>query len=431
MPRPVLLFLLTVSLALPSTGREPAARADIVDRNGVVLATVNEKGVRHYPLGSHAAHLTGYVHAPREGGPPVGTAGLEKFFDKRLRERAEAPLQLTIDARLQRLAWDTLNAWRMQGAIVIQDPTNGHLLALASWPSYDPNHLAVGMEMRTFWKLNRGKERPFLDRTTLPVSPGSVARLIPALAAARAGLARHEFFCTNSVEFDGKLLKDWDQTRNEMLTLSPALAKSANTYFYQMAAKLGPKRFDTMVRLLGIENDPVLPLPGLRRGVWLDDRSRERAEFWPIHLALASIGQGTTEISPVGISSLTSAVASGSSRSPVLLLEEEPARVLDLATVGLDAAALEDVRQGLREAVHAPGGTASRARARGIEVAGITGTAQTMHDGKKSANAWFTGYAPIDAPKYTVTVLGQRYGGSGGRDAAPRAKRIFEALVTR
>ena len=114
----------------------------------------------------------------------------------------------------------------IKGTVVIQDPATGRLLAMASWPSYDPTLFARKISLEKFQELSRDPRTPLVNRATIGATPGSALRALPALAAAREGLADLEIQCPAKIKIGDLFFHDWDKPRNEKLTLAPAVAKA-------------------------------------------------------------------------------------------------------------------------------------------------------------------------------------------------------------
>jgi penicillin-binding protein 2 len=109
------------------------------------------------------------------------------------------------------------------------DPHSGEVLAMASWPSFDPNRLAAGLTLEEWAALDNDPRQPLLNRATLPEAPGSLAKLLVALAAAKADKADRVIHCGPSYQIGSVTIRDWNLNRNEDLDLSRALGSSCNT----------------------------------------------------------------------------------------------------------------------------------------------------------------------------------------------------------
>lgn len=413
-------------------------RGPIVDRNGVLLATSNparmpeamrqNAPVRWYPEGETFAHLTGFVLPDDKGGITVGKqTGLEDsptLADGK-------PLKLTVDARIQRRATKALEARQLPGAILVMDPNTGEVLAMASWPSFDPNLFAGDTTTAERLKLLKAPEKPLLNRASQSIAPGSFAKILIALAAAKADKAARIIHCGPSVRVGMAKINDWKQDRNEELNLSSALEASCNTYFVPVALELGSGAVTAIGKDLNF--GPMALSPWSWRATW---PSREKIEgsLTELEIANTALGQGRTTLALIDMARAMSAVASGQVRQARFTESDPPDDPLALADLGIDARELGMIRQGLINAVNGPRGVTKRAALDGVTVAGKSATSQI---GKGGHAASFSGYVPAENPRFVVSALFVREGEptgngdvvSGGVTAAPVVAELMKALL--
>lgn len=441
------LVFLTVLLGFssPETARAADAggvdsgfRGPILDRNGVLLATSNPERMpeamresepaRWYPEGETFAHLTGFVVPDGKGGLIVGKrTGLE---DSPALAEGKA-LKLTVDARIQRLAAQALESRQLPGALLVMDPNTGDVLAMASWPSFDPNRFAGSRTNAERMKLLNAAGKPHFNRASQSVAPGSFAKLLTALAAAKADKADRVMHCGPHVSLGPSKLRDWNSERNEQLDLPTALATSCNTYFIPLAWETGGKVLASLAK--DLEWGPGTGSPWSWRATWgiADEQEKEptRAD-----LAMTAIGQGTTSLALIDMARAMSAVASGQVRQARFTESDPPDDPLALADLGIDARELGMIRQGLIDVVNGPRGTSKRAKLDGVTVAGKSSTSQI---GRGGHAATFTGYVPAENPRFVVSALFVREGKpsghgdavSGGTTAAPAVAELMNALL--
>lgn len=416
-----------VAEAIDDTG----FRGPILDRNGVLLATSNparmpealqgDPPARWYPRGETFAHVTGFL-----GRVPQANAWMEATPS--LAE--EKPLKLTLDVRIQRLAAEALEARGLPGGLLVMDPHSGEVLAMASWPVFNPNELTGGMN-RGAWKTVVDDDRkPFLSRTALPIVPGSFAKLVTALAAAKADKADRVIHCGPSVKLGSLSLRDWNTNRNEKLDLRSALATSCNTYFIPLAGELGGGALDSIGKDFGF--GAAHPVFGSGRSRW-PARINPENELSKGDIAMTAIGQGATRLTMIEMSRVMSAVASGRIQSARFTDSDPPGDSVALADLGIDGGELETIRAGLIDLVNSPGGVGRRARIEGKTVAGISATGQ---NGIREYAASFTGYAPADRPRFVVSAVFFTDPGrsgveplSGGSTAGPVVAGLMKALL--
>ena len=431
--------------------------------------------IRYYPFGSLAAHLLGYTGMPNE--PDREEAKKFNFYQADVEGRAQiemtmndylkgvagvsvrerdvkgnitgevdriepqqgANVFLTIDARLQYLAEQALRSVG-RGAAVVLDPNNGDILAMASVPSFDPNIFIPAIQAEDWTNLLADKTDPLVNRAISAYAPGSTYKIPISLAGLRAGVTNRNFSCSGGVQYGNFFMRC--HSTHGSVDLERAIKVSCNSYFYQMGNAAGIDQIVAVGNLLGLGQRSGLPLSGEASGIlpgkeWLK-QNHPRERWSSGFTANTSIGQGYVLATPLQMAVVAAALANGGTvYYPRLIdrvvsqtgqtVEREPARVrANLITDGgLTPEQIEKVRSGMKRVVMEAGGTASRARVKGIEVAGKTGTAQFMRGGVKDNRVWFLSYAPVDQPQYAVCVMVEG-AHSGGGVAAPIVGKILE-----
>jgi penicillin-binding protein 2 len=485
--------------------------------------------LRDYPHGARAAHVLGYVGEAspsqlkqhrKDGlrlGDRIGQGGVEATYDGYLRgrnglanlrvdslgrQRGDVTprqnaqpghaIRLTLDVGLQGAAERALrngiaiahsyeDGWAADGgAIVALDPRDGEVLALASNPTYkpsvfvgrsDPDKLAPLLNQRVATEKNH----PGLNRAIAGVYPaGSTFKPVTALAAMQEHLIEpySSLSCTGSYTVyraDGTVaqrFKNWDSFVSEQMTLPEALARSCDTYFYQLGHdfyRLPPERghpFQAWASRFGIgvptgidlgpENSGLLPTPEWRRSTFTKktDPNWQIDRLWkPGDSIQLAIGQKDLLVTPLQMARLYALIANGGKLvTPHLVRDvEQPGNNAARAVVlrrfappvpkpsGVDPAALEVVRLGLFQATHSSLGTSVGVFGHfPVPIAGKTGTAEKIlrypgyPAGKTFNQSWWCGYGPADSPELVVCALIEN-GGHGGESAAPAALQIFEA----
>lgn len=443
------------------------------------------KPVRNYVYGALASHLFGYVGVPTEidlkeasqfhfyEPDMVGKAQIELAYDKVLRgtpgqrilrrnahsriekeEEAIKPQQgasiyLTIDAKIQYIAEQALRVVG-RGAIVVVDPNNGDILAMASVPSFDPNQFIPTISKKDWESLVNNDTDPLTNRALSAYAPGSIFKLCTSFAGIRAGIGDHEFTCTGGVQYGDKFMKCWVLTAKPPLPphgklhLSDAIKKSCNAFFYQYGNAAGIDHIVAVGKMLGLGQKTGLPLNNEASGVlpgpeWLATNAPK--ERWsPGYTANVAIGQGFVLTTPVQMALIGATVANGGIYyQPRLvkkviaqdgsILEEEPIKIKNdfKKEGGFTDEQIQQVRLGMWKVVNEYGGTARKACLEKNIVAGKTGTAQFWRGHHKDNHTWFLGFAPYDHPKYVVIVLVQG-AKSGGAVAAPLAAKVLDEI---
>ena len=484
---------------VPITVRENLTWAEVsrIEVNAPDLAgVVIEVGqTRYYPLGATAAHITGYVAAVSEDeqtGDPllelpdsrIGKNGVEKIYDLALRgkagnsqvevnafgrgirelERNEGQpgddLVLTLDAGLQRYV--SARIANQSASAVVMDIHTGDVLALTSAPSYDPNLFTKGISPEDWNALLQNDRKPLISKAIAgQYPPGSTFKMMVALAALEGGIVGrgHEVFCRGEVTLGDRTFHCWKRGGHGTMDMVMALEQSCDVYFYDVALRVGINRIAKMARRFGLGAPTGIDLHGEQPGL-VPDRDWKLANFetaWQKgETLIAGIGQGYMLATPLQLAVMSARIASGGiavtphlSRRAVAAPSEEAAEDGPVfPSMGLSAASLAVVTEGMRRVVNGSRGTARRARIVEPEMAmaGKTGTSQVRNISKaerrsgllkNSQRPWeerdhalFVAYAPIDEPRYAIAVVVE-HGGSGSSVAAPIARDILRETQRR
>ncbi|GAA5128820.1 hypothetical protein JIN84_02490 [Luteolibacter yonseiensis] len=410
-------------------------RGRILDRNGIVLAESPEDGVRSYPCHESAAHLLGYIAKDKESGKYVGLTGVEKISDRLLSDGRD--VSLALDMGIQQAVENAMkDAGVANGAAVVLDCENGDVLASLSLPAYDPGVFIPELSQENFTALCKSSNFPMSNRVVTASTPGSVFKLVAALAACRTGQTNEVLECTGSEKIGNVELKCWIAKQHSdvhgWLDLHGGVIHSCNCYFMQLAEKLGIEKITESAGLLGLgqisgsgysnENAGLFPGPPAEKKTFPKDK-------WTRHdTAMTTVGQGYSSATPLQLAVIAAAVANGEKVwVPRLILDGPPRYRTDLQEQGWKAAEIGKVRSALRDNVNVDGAVAQVARSAKVEIAGFSGTAQIRKRGQASSNAWFVSYAPAEDPKYAIAVMVEG-GVSGAAVSGPIARQIFETI---
>ncbi|MBX3740942.1 MAG: hypothetical protein KF712_08125 [Akkermansiaceae bacterium] len=404
---------------------KPAVRGRILDRNGIVLAeTKGDEKVRHHPFKALGVHLIG-VSNPKAGGK--GTAGIEESYDAEL--QAGQDVKTTMDARIQSVVESTLRESGIgRGAVVILDPANGDVLASASVPSFDP---AGFHEMENFQDLSRDPTQPFLNRAISEFSPGSTFTIVTSLAASRRNIEHKRYRCA-PVKVGNHELNCWLHNKSKEShgdqNFSEALACGCGSHFHQLSLDVGITDLAATAGLLGLGRKTGIRLnreqPGLYPSPDRPERARTDGRWYQMDTVMLGIGQGYSFATPLQIASMSATVANGGKVFvPRLDMASPVTWSADLREHQIRESRIKELQEGMKERV-----TIFRMRSEKVAIAGTTGTAQTLLKGHRSHNAWFTGFAPAEAPRYAIAVMVQ-HAGSGAGVAGPVARRILETIT--
>ena len=425
---------------------------------------------RLYRYGDQTAHLLGYLSEPTAGeqdrdrtlvaGDRIGRSGVERLRDRTLRgtagertvvvdsrgrvasdedvDRTDAvpgeSVALTIDLRLQQEAQKLLEG--KVGAIVALDPRDGAVRAMVSSPSFDPNGFAGRLNQEDWERIVGAPNRPLQNRAihnTYP--PGSVFKIAMAVAALSDGLIdpEEQVYCGGSTRLYDRRWRCWQSRGHGRLNLRGALQNSCDVYFYRQGRKMGIETIARYARLLGLGQRTGIEFSAEREGLVPDAEwslTSRGLPWYPGETISVAIGQGPVLTSPLQVAVMTAAVANGGSRVWPYVLE---GGAQPLAPIEVDAEVIAFVREALANVV--ANGTGRRAKSPMVSIAGKTGTAQVIAQAtwtrsedlpfKHRDHAWFTSYAPVDAPELVVVVFVE-HGGRGSETAAPLARRMHE-----
>lgn len=445
---------------------------------------------RSYPQGSHFAHVVGYVgridaedqarldRSQYAGTTHIGKTGIERHYEARLHGRpgyeqvevnadhrplrvldrvAPVPgenLHLSIDARIQAAAEDAF-AGRAGSAVAI-DPRNGEVLAALSIPSFDPNPFVNGIGKLEYDALLAAPDRPLMNRILRGrYIPGSTIKPFVGLAGLELDLRRPGDTVLSTGEFripgQSRGYRDDRRGGHGRVDLVQAIAQSANTYFYALAHDMGIDRFSQYMAGFGFGAPTGIDLPGEGAGI-LPSREWKRGHdgqpWYPGETVIAGIGQGYWVVTPLQLASATATLANrGVRHTPHLLREVQTRLDGPLEPVPLEPPAPSLVRRASDwEAVdRGMAMVVSDGTARGLDrdfpyaIAGKTGTAERF---SRTDETWtsiatsaierhqvlFIAFTPAESPRFAVAVALEA-GRSGGRDAAPIARRMMDAWL--
>jgi cell division protein FtsI (penicillin-binding protein 3) len=397
------------------------------------IAALGLKGIyqrkeykRQYPEGEAAAHVVGFTNVEDQGQEGMelafnkdlgGRPGSRRVIKDRLGRivedvREQVPpvdgrdLQLSIDSKVQYFAYQKLRDAVAEhkakaGSVVVLDANTGEVLALANYPSYNPNR-----------RLNLSGEQLRNRAITDTFEPGSTMKPITAAAAMELGLVRHNTVIDTSpgrYNIGGFTIND---THNYgVLDVDGVIQKSSNVGALKIAQKMSPQEMWNVFAALGYGQKPQIAFPGAVSG-----KLRPWKTWKPVEQATMSYGYGLSASLFQMARSYTAFAHDGRIISATMLKSAEPA--VGTQVFSPDNAAR--VRHMLALAA-GPGGTGQKAQTVGYSVGGKSGTARKQV-GKGYASgkyrAWFTGMAPIDKPRIVVAVMidepsaGHYYGGT-------------------
>ncbi|MGB0663511.1 MAG: penicillin-binding protein 2 [Pontibacterium sp.] len=462
---------------------------------------------RYYPHGETLVHALGYVGRINDSEAQrldkdeyaathyVGKLGVEKYFESQLHGKvgyqkvevnargrvmrvleSKQPepgknLQLTLDMDLQRASEKLLEGRR--ASIVAIDPKDGGILALVSTPGYDPNQFVTGISSKDYNALKDSPDLPLFNRALRGrYPPGSTIKPIVALAAIDSGTVKPSFKVRDPGWFTltegGRKYRDWKRTGHGTVGLNLALAQSCDTWFYNVANRMGPDPMADYLGRFGFGKDPSIGLPEATRGIlpskeW--KRNVRGRSWYPGDSLNMSIGQGFMVTTPLQLATATAVIANrGKWVQPHMVTgevvthqdSENPALAAtsELKPIDIEYAyeKPKDVElnhpeywdiiiKGMVDVVHGPQGTARKVGLSApYQIAGKTGTAQVVGikqdeeydaealDERHRDHALFVAFAPVDDPQIAVAVIVEN-GGGGSSTAAPIARQVMDAYL--
>lgn len=453
--------------------------------------SIEVKLARYYPYGELFAHVLGYVGRISDkeatkldveryaGTDLIGKTGLEKYYENilqgkvgyqqveanahgqtlRLLARTEPTrgndLVLHIDYGLQKILSEKLAGKR--AAVVAIDPKTGGVLAFVSTPSFDPNPFVAGVpnSLYRFWRDH--PDTPLYNRALQGIyPPASTIKPIFGMAGLHYGLVDWDFKIQDrggfSIPGDWHLFRDWKKTGHGVVNLHRAVEISCDTYFYQLAYKIGVDRFHDWMTNFGFGKPTGIDLAGEKSGILPSTAWKKRALKAPWYtgeMISVGIGQGYFTTTPLQLAMATAIMANnGQHITPHLLksvtgiypyqTHNKPDGQVPFAGQSDD---WQKMHQAMKAVVHGRG-TAGNLRKDlvGYEIAGKTGTAQVKGikqgarynekelDERHWDHAWFMGFAPADNPQVAVAVLVEN-GKHGNSAAGPIAKVVFDYVI--
>lgn len=458
-----------------------------LDLPGIVISV---EPTRHYIENKRASHLLGYLseisrEELKSGNFPdnrigdfIGKFGVEKalepyFHGRRGKQYVEVNafglvtkilktneaipgknIYLTLDIGLQRKVEALLSG--KVGAAVAMDPSNGHILAMASSPAYDPNAFAEGMTYELWDSLASGQFRPMENKAIQgQYPPASTYKVVTAIAGLEEGIITEHtrLFCPGHYRCGNRTFRCWRRGGHGFMNIIDAMAQSCDVFFYQVGEKLGVDRLARYAKACGLGSPTEIDLDREANGLvptseWKLNRM---GVPWQGGETLSiAIGQGFNLVTPAQMLSLISAVANGGvlykplvvkrieSSDGSLVKQQLP---VVLGRLSASAKTLQLIKRGLIDAVNKSTGTGWIARIPGVNVAGKTGTAQVVsleEDDKGKPiesehlhlrdHAWFIAFAPAEEPRIAVAVLIE-HGGHGSKAAGPIVREMIKEYL--
>lgn len=442
---------------------------------------------RYYPLGEAFAHAVGYVgritakdletvdRQAYQGSLFIGKTGVEGFYEEALhgetglrkvevnaRGRIMGEIErqnpvpgedvhLYMDARLQQYAYDLLENYN--GAVVALEPSTGGVLAMVSKPGFDPNLFVRGISFKDYSELRESKRLPLFNRALRGgYPPASTIKPFMALAGLENGFSTwDELFLAKGyyqINPNGRRYRDWKRDGHGWINLERSIIESVDTYYYQLAHKMGITPIHTFLSKFGFGKGVILDQNGASSGLLPSNewkRAKYKEPWYPGDSVNVGIGQGFMVATPLQIASATSVIANRGTWLAPRMAEQVGAGAPEFDgdtqhKIKLKQPGNWEKMVGTMEKVVTDSkGTARRLKGAGYRIAGKTGTGQVfslLEDQEYEADklekrlhdhALFIGFAPADNPKIAVFAIFEN-GGSSSKPA-DLTKALFDAYL--
>lgn len=444
-------------------GEDPIAQSEPVDDR--------YKYLRVYPGKQIYAPVTGYLQLGSQTGiertqNKVLSGEDPRLFVNRLVDLLKGDtnqggnVSLTLDPAAQRAAFralrDTVGP-EGEGSVVAIEPKTGRILAMVSFPSYDPNELAShdrDVREDAYDRLDGNEHQPLLNRAIQTrLFPGSTFKVVTAAAAIEDGLyevgdevpsgatwqAPGTTGEQNVIDNEGR-----SGCNPEEISFATAMEDSCNTAFAKMAVEVGPEKLRETAEAFGFNSDYLLDLSPQARSVFpeevvdtIDGVEQEPRELNDAETARSGFGQFSVQSTPLQMAMVVAAIANRGALMRPYLVDEVQTASFDV----LETTEPEKLRDAISPQTAAQltellvstvdNGTASPAKIDGVSIAGKTGTAQRGVEGK-APYGWFVSFGPAENAEVAVAVMIQEAPGkeiAGGQLGGPIAKAVMEAVL--
>ena len=448
---------------------------------------------RNYPLKDNFTHILGYVSEANANdienteaikknfvpGLKVGKIGLEKSMEKKLIgsndiERYEVnafgrrinqlefqkgekgkTVKLTVDSKVQQLANELLKD--QAGSICVMDIYTGSIIAMYSSPSFDPNLFVFGISKDDWQLIRNDPMKPLVNKSLQGnYSPGSTIKPIVALSALENGIINPNFTvqCNGKTEKYGQTYHCWKKKGHGFMNLRNAMKQSCDTYFYEIARKLGVDKLSETAKKFGLGKKVLGDLFGIeKKGLVPNTQWKKNAlgKGWLLgETMITGIGQGYIQTTPIQLCLMTAQIANGGFKIyPNIIIEDENKRepIDKFTPLYQNQENIRIIQDAMFSSTNEVMGTSysSRIDDEKYQFAGKTGTAQVKKITEKDReldlktfqipyeerdHALYIAFGPYKQPRYALSILVE-HGGNGSTTAAPMAKKLFKLIIDR
>ncbi|NLX64283.1 MAG: penicillin-binding protein 2 [Clostridiaceae bacterium] len=428
---------------LPYVTNITAAQARAIEDSSLTgISVIDLK--RRYNEDTLAPHILGYV----DKSGTQGLAGIEKAYNDTLKRgggvyvgiladagngfmnelgyriwntmgKERLNIQLTLDYHLQSIVENIMDRMVDKGAVVLMDILTGEILAIASRPDFNPSNINPYL---------LDEDQPLFNRALGAYTPGSVFKMITAASALEEGFSPDTIYnCPGYVDLGGLIMKctSYEDGGHGDLNMVQAFARSCNSYFIHLGLEIGRDKILAMADRFGLGKKTGLENEGIEESSGTLPSYIGNAS--PAEIGNISIGQGEILISPVQAANMASVIANGGLLNDVSLIKaivnNEGEKIRNISAPAWSRAISKETAAALQGMMllTVQSGTGKWADIGGHGgSAGKTGSAETgwIRDNRNILHAWFSGYFPIDCPRYALCVFIED-GKSGSVSAAP------------
>lgn len=421
-------------------------------------------------------------------GDSIGVNGMESYYDEVLRgvdgamqvrvdsrgrrlgvlSRRDpiqgADIHITLDAKLQQYTHNLMEDRGEMGAVVVMNISDGSLLTMVSAPTYNLEKFTPMVDTDYLRTIRNQEGKPFINRAiSSAYPPGSVFKLWMLAGALNDNSVTPDtlFNCRGVFSYSRtQSYFCWRRSGHGDISAASALEESCDVYFYNLGLTMGIDNMNKYATNYGFGAKTGVDLPSERQGFfpsrkWKEDRG---GVWFPGESIITSIGQGYITSTPLQITASTAALFNGGNVYTPHIFKEavmpeideryEPQEItlnltyprVSRVVEGMSNESIEVVREGMRLVSNGNRGTARGSKPRGVIIGGKTGTSQVVSleavaKYKKDEipfslrdHGWFVAIAPVDDPKYVITVFAE-HGRSGAGTAAPIARRVINKMV--
>ncbi|MDA9603097.1 penicillin-binding protein 2 [bacterium] len=459
---------------------------------------------RNYPFSDIYTHVLGYVSQPNENdileneiikekfvpGIKIGKLGLEKTLEndligvndiqryevnaygKRINQleyqkgKQGSKIRITLDTEVQKLSAELMKG--KAGSISVMDIYTGEVIAMYSSPSYNPNSFLFGISQDEWQLIRNNPLKPLINKTLSGLySPGSTLKPIVALSALENEIMDTNFKvqCKGKMELHGQTFHCWKEKGHGWMSLKNAMKQSCDTYFYEIARKLGVDKLKLTANKFGLgnkvlgeyfENEKVGQFPDTR---W---KINEIGKGWVLgETLITGIGQGYTQTTPIQLCLMTAQIANGGYKIKPKILTDDNQLTSEHIKKALEDSNLNNlyiplfndqknikiIQEAMFSSTNELRGTSYKSRIDDpkYQFAGKTGTAQVKRISKREReldlktfqipyeerdHALYIAFGPYKNPRYALSIIVE-HGGSGSVAAAPMATKLFKLIVDR